>query len=293
MSKTIDIVGIGEPLVEFSAVTLDGREVFQRGFGGDTSNAVIAAARQGASCAFFTALGDDRFGPSFLDLWDREKVDRSSVTITAGKRTGIYFITQENGDHSFTYWREGSAASLISPDSLPKDVIAAARVLHVSGISQAISQSACDCVDAAITQAKRHGTLVNYDTNLRLRLWPLEKARQVIHASVARSDIARPGLDDAMQLTGLDRPEDICDFYLGLGPQIVALTMGSKGTMVAIPGERRVLAAMPVTVVDATWRRRYIRRGVSGGISEDERSISRCTMGECSSCAFDARIRCC
>ncbi len=252
MTKTIDVLGFGEPLMELNSVTRGGEAVFLQGFGGDTSNAIIAAARQGARTAFFTALGDDAFGRDFLKLWDREGVDRSRVTMPADSRTGIYFITHGPDGHEFTYLRAGSAASLVGPGDVPADLIAAARVLHVSGISQGISPSAADAVFEAVAAAKRSGTVVSYDTNLRLRLWPLERARAIIHAGVAKSDICLPGLDDARQLTGLDRPEEICDAYLATGCSIVALTMGKDGTMVAVPGERRLIPARPVTAVDAT-----------------------------------------
>ncbi len=250
--KTFDLLAIGEPLMEFNEVERGGERLYLPGFGGDTSNAAIAAARQGADVAYFTALGDDAFGKDFLDLWDREGVDRSHVTVLEGGRTGIYFISHGPEGHQFSYFRAGSAASLVGPADLPENVIRAARVLHVSGISQAISTSACDAVFQAIRVAREAGTAVSYDTNLRLRLWPLERARAVIHAAVAMSDIARPGLDDARQLTGLTSPQEICDFYLGLGCRIVALTLGKDGTMIALPGDTRVVPAHIVEAVDAT-----------------------------------------
>ncbi len=92
--------------------------------------------------------------------------------------------------------------------------IAASHILHASGISQAISESCADAAYAAMRHARQSGTTISYDTNLRLRLWPLDRARAIIHGAVALSDIALPGLDDAQQLTGLERPEEICDFYL-------------------------------------------------------------------------------
>jgi 2-dehydro-3-deoxygluconokinase len=248
----LDIVAIGEPMVEFNEDRSAGGAVYRPGHGGDTSNAIIAAARQGAHTAYFTHLGDDAFGRQFLDLWDQENVGRGDVVLQAGARTGIYFVTHGPEGHAFSYYRAGSAASLVGPRDIPDGLIEKARVLHVSGISQAISTSACDMVFAAIQRARQAGRAVSYDTNLRLRLWPLERARAVIHAGVAMSDIALPGLDDAEQLTGLTSPEAICDFYLGLGVKIVALTMGKNGTMVAVPGERRHVPARVVTAVDAT-----------------------------------------
>ncbi|HEX2127374.1 MAG TPA: sugar kinase [Thermoleophilaceae bacterium] len=250
--KSIDILAFGEPLMELAEVEREGERLYLPGFGGDVSNAAIAAARQGARAAVFTALGDDAFGRDFLALWDREGLDRSSVITRPGGRTGVYFISYGEEGHVFSYAREGSAASRVTADELPLAQIAAAKALHVSGISQAISPSCADAVFAAIRHARANGTAVSYDTNLRLRLWPLDRARAIIHAAVALSDIALPGLDDARQLTGLERPEEVCAFYLGLGCRIVALTMGKTGTMVATAERREVIAARPVEAVDAT-----------------------------------------
>lgn len=250
--KTIDILAVGEPLMEFAQVERGGERLYLPGHGGDVSNAVIAAARQGASCAIFTALGDDPFGRGFLKLWDAEGVDRTTVTTREGGRTGVYFITYGEEGHVFTYARADSAASLVTPHDLPLDQIARSRVLHASGISQAISSNCADAVFAALRHARANGTIVSYDTNLRLPLWPLDRARAVIHGAVALTDICLPGLDDARQLTGLDRPEDICTSYLSFGCKVVALTMGKAGTMVATAERREVIPSRPVTAVDAT-----------------------------------------
>jgi 2-dehydro-3-deoxygluconokinase len=250
--KTIDLLAIGEPLMELAEEERDGERLYVPGFGGDVSNAAVAAARQGAKAAIFTALGDDAFGRAFLTLWDREGLDRSSVITRLGGRTGVYFISYGENGHVFSYARAGSAASVVTADELPSDQIASAKVMHVSGISQAISTTCADAVFAAIRRARASGTLVSYDTNLRLPLWPLDRARAVIHGAVALSDIALPGLDDARQLTGFEHPEEICAFYLDLGCRIVALTMGKAGTMVATPDRREVIPARRVDAVDAT-----------------------------------------
>jgi 2-dehydro-3-deoxygluconokinase len=248
----LDLVAFGEPLMEFAEITRGGETLYLPGHGGDTSNVAIAAARCGARVALFSHLGDDAFGRGFLDLWDGEGIDRSSVVIRNGVRTGIYFISYGPDGHEFSYFRGGSAASLVRPEDLPLDLIARARVLHVSGISQAISGTCADAVFAAIRHAKGQGRLVCYDTNLRLALWPLDRARATIHGAVALCDIARPGLDDARKLTGLETPDEIVDFYLGLGPRIVAMTLGKDGTLVATPEERRLVPTRKVEAVDAS-----------------------------------------
>lgn len=250
--KDIDLLCFGEPMMEFAEVQRNGERLMLPGFGGDTMNVAVAAARQGARVAAFTGLGDDPFGRAFLELWDRERVDRSAVVTRPGGRTGVYFITYGPAGHEFTYARAGSAASEVTPAELPLDAIARTRALHVSGISQAIGESACDAVFAAIAAARAKGALVSYDSNLRLRLWPLDRARAVIHGAMASADIARPGLDDARQLTGLRSPEEIADFYLGLGPKIVALTLGREGCLVATREEKRIIPGMAIEAVDAS-----------------------------------------
>lgn len=248
----LDILAIGEPLMEFAEIEREGERLYLPGFGGDTANVAAAAARQGARVGIFTLLGDDAFGAGFLRLWDEEGIDRSTVRVPEGSRTGIYFITYGPDGHIFTYYRTASAASRMSPAELPLDRIARARVLHVSGISQAISPSAADAVFAAIRHAKASGNLVSYDTNLRLALWPLDRARATIHAAIVHADIARPGLDDARQLTGLQTPDEIADVYLGLGCRIVAMTLGRDGVLVATADERRTIPSRKVEAIDAS-----------------------------------------
>ena len=243
------ILCLGEPLLEFNQQP-DGS--YQPGHGGDTSNCAVAAARQGVSAGMLTHIGADAFGDSFMRLWEAEGVDTSTVRQVQDAHTGIYFVTHGTAGHAFSYFRAGSASSRIRPDDLPVAALRAAGILHVSGISQAISASAADAVFTAIEIVRDAGGRVSYDTNLRLKLWPIERARAIIHAAMERCDIALPGLEDARQLTGLNQPDRIADFYLRLGAQVVALTLGTEGTLVATPGERRRIHGRRVNAIDAT-----------------------------------------
>lgn len=245
-----DIVSIGEPLFELNQPK--GEKIYREGHGGDTSNCAIAAARQGASVAYVTAVGADQFGESFIELWKEEGIDTSAVKTSPVAHTGIYFVTHGSDGHVFSYMRAGSAASRMTPSDIPTGMIEGARILHASGISQAISSSAADAVFAAMRIARAAGVTVSYDTNLRLRLWPLDRARAVIHAAVPLADIVRPGLDDAMHLTGLTDPDAIVDFYLSMGARVVALTLGADGAIVATAERRERLAPIEVRLVDAT-----------------------------------------
>lgn len=246
-----DLICFGEPLGEFNA-TRSAEGAYQFGHGGDTSNCAVAAARQGLSVAFASAVGDDPIGRSFLALWDENGVDRSLVRVDPAAPTGVYFVSHRPEGHAFSYMRAGSAASRYAPADLPREAIRAARILHASGISQAISTTACDAVFEAFDLARQAGVMTAYDTNLRLKLWPLARARAVIMAACAMADIVLPGLDDAMALTGHSDPDAVVDVFLGLGARIVALTLGREGSLVATPARRERIAAIAVEAVDAT-----------------------------------------
>jgi 2-dehydro-3-deoxygluconokinase len=245
-----DIIAIGEPLFELNQGR--GESVFRSGHGGDTSNAAVAAARQGAKVGYVTAVGADQFGESFMALWKGEGIDVSAVKKSPVAHTGLYFITHTPEGHVFSYMRAGSAASRMTPEDMPVEAIKAAKVVHASGISQAISSSTTDAVFHAMRTARAAKVAVSYDTNLRLRLWPLDRARAVIHAAAGLADILKTSIEDARQLTGLDDPDKIADFYLSVGPTIVLMTLGQDGAIVATKAKRERMAPRAAKLVDAT-----------------------------------------
>lgn len=245
----MDIVSLGEPMLELNQQA-DG--LFQHGFGGDTSNAAISAARQGARVGYLTRLGEDRFGDAFMALWRDEGIDTSQVVRDPDCPTAIYFVTHDETGHHFSYRRADSAATRMRPGEFAADYIAAAQILHVSAISQAISASAADTVFDIIEIAGANGTRVAYDTNLRLGLWPERRARAIIHEAMRGCQIALPSYDDATILTGLQAPRDIVDFYLRLGAEIVALKLGADGCLIGTPEACTAIGGMAVESVDAT-----------------------------------------
>ena len=245
------VLAYGEAMIEFNQASQD-RPDYLQGFGGDTSNFCIAAARQGVRAGYVSALGDDRFGRLLLDLWRAEGVDTAGVRIDPAAPTGVYFVSHGPRGHAFDYLRAGSAASRYAPRDLPLDAIAAARVLHLSGVSVALGSSACDAAFDAIAHARRHGVQVSFDTNLRLKLWPLARARAVMTEVLRQTDICLPSWDDVATLSGLDERDAIVDWLLSHGARVVALKLGRDGAYVATPGERRVVPGYAVSAVDAT-----------------------------------------
>ena len=244
-----DLLCFGEAMMELTRM---GSGDYKAGYGGDTSNCAIAAARQGARAGYITAVGDDAFGRELIDLWRGERVATDFVRTDPAAPTGLYIITPSPAGRDFAYYRAGSAASRYTAADLPRAALARTRIVQLSGISQAIGEGPCAAGMALIEAAREAGCEVAYDTNLRLKLWDLDAARETMHAAMARCTIALPSIDDSRVLTGLEDADAIADAYLAMGPGIVALKMGEAGAMIATRRTRVLIPPHPVTPVDAT-----------------------------------------
>ena len=254
MIRKFDLVALGEAMVEFNQ-TLAGQPDYLQGFGGDTSNAVIAASRAGVKTAYLSRLGHDLFGDALMALWAQENVDTSAVEQDRTAATGLYFVTHGDQDHEFSYLRAGSAASRMTTAWLQQSAASAirdSRILHVSGISLAISPGACDTAFAAMRLARESGTLVSFDSNLRLKLWPLDRALACTRHAKSLCDIFLPSLEDITALNGMTDPDQVVDWGHTLGATQVVLKLGSEGALVSDGSTRERVPVHRVKLLDAT-----------------------------------------
>ena len=249
--RRYDVVTLGEGLVEFNQTSARAATYLQ-GFGGDTSNVAIAAARQGARVGFLSRLGADDFGAMLKQLWDREGIDTTYVTIDKEAPTGLYFITHSPEGHRFSYRRHGSAASLMNAEMLEEKMIQNAWMLHVSGISQAISPSAKKAVQKAVEVAKIAGTQLCYDTNYRPRLWSPDEALKALIDILPLTDLFLPSMDDLRLLTGLEDPFAVLEWSRQQGARRTILKRGPDGVLVDNQGDIQILSGHTVTTVDAS-----------------------------------------
>jgi len=252
-SKTLDIVALGEAMVEFNQTQAD-PPLYLQGFGGDTSNAAIAAARAGARVAYLSRLGTDRWGECLMDMWQRENLDVTTVLQDTQAPTGMYFVSHDAQGHHFSYARAGSAASHMQLQDMAhwQDAIASSQWLHLSGISLAISSSACDTAFAAMQHARSVGTRVALDSNLRLSLWPLDRAQACIRHAASLCDVFLPSLEDMTALTGLTQAQDIIGWSHAQGAAQVVLKLGADGALASDGQAQRMVPGHSVSAVDAT-----------------------------------------
>jgi 2-dehydro-3-deoxygluconokinase len=166
----------------------------------------------------------------------------------------MYFVSHDAQGHHFSYARAGSAASRMQPTDLAhwQDAITHSHWLHLSGISLAISATACDTAFAAMALARSSGTRVALDSNLRLSLWPLSRAQACIRHAVSLCDLFLPSLEDMTALTGLTQAADIVAWSHAQGAAQVVLKLGGDGALASDGHHQRRVPGHAVTAIDAT-----------------------------------------
>lgn len=137
-------------------------------------------------------MGVDHFGQVLRGLWQDEDVDHTHVYTDIQVLTGLYFISHNMRGHHFDHLRTGSATGCLQTVQLPLRAIAAAKAFHLSRISLAISDTACDADLAAMAHTRATGVLVSFDTNFRSCLWPLARARAMMWKAMHTCSLCLP-----------------------------------------------------------------------------------------------------
>lgn len=251
-----DVVSLGEPMVEFCATDV-GRLgkvlLFKRGWGGDTSNFAVAAARQGLEVAHICRLGGDEFGKSFMELWENEGIDTGKVITEPEGWTAIYIISlMAGGGHDFTYYRAGSAASRYNINDLDIKYLEKTSFFHTSGISLAISKSVRQAALEALRLVKENDGYNSFDINMRTKLWDAETARRSFSEAFKVCDVVFASMEDVNTLYGFTQPEKAAKHLRGMGVETVVVKHGGKGCYVSTDKKSFNMPGYRVNVIDTT-----------------------------------------
>lgn len=253
-----ELVTLGETMVVLNPVfrgPLSAVTFFRKSIGGAESNVAIGASRLGISAGWISRLGDDELGKFVLRTIRGEGVDTSQVIMDPRSRTGL-FVKEIKGsqDPGVYYYRAGSAASLMRPEDLNPGYISSAKILHVTGITPALSNSCRETVLEAIRIAKSAHVMVSFDPNIRLKLWTIEEARPVLMEIARKADFLFPGLDEARMLLNdyrLEAREAAFRLHEMCGARTIAIKMGAQGAYLLCDGQEYFQHAFEVAVVDS------------------------------------------
>jgi 2-dehydro-3-deoxygluconokinase len=271
--KTLDVVTFGETMVLFTSEAMTPIEYsnnFSKQIGGAESNVAIGLQRLGHSVGWFSKLGNDPFGRYIHKLIRGEGVDTSRCIYTDEAPTGIFFKENRSPTNiKVYYYRQHSAASLLSPGDLDEEYIARAKFLHVTGITPALSPSCREAVFKAIDIAKRHKVKIVFDPNIRLKLWTVEEARPVLLEMAVEADVILPGLDEGKWLSGRNTPEEIASFFGN--EKLVIIKLGEQGAYYRFGNEHGYVKGFAVPqVVDPVGAGDGFAAGVISGLLRNE-----------------------
>lgn len=250
-----DVVTFGEALAVFSAepgTPVATATTFRRFVAGAELNLAVGLARLGHRVSWFGRVGDDAHGRLVRRVLRGEGVDVSRLAVDPAGPTAL-LVRDAHAERviDVSYFRSGSAGSRLRPDDVDADHVRSARVLAVSGVTAAISDTALAAVRYAVDVAREAGVTVVLDPNIRYRLAPLEAQVGVLRQLSARADVVLAGEDEALAITGLSKARGEADqWFLDRGCSTVVFKAGAAGAWATDGSRSWVQQAYPVQVVD-------------------------------------------
>ncbi|MCX7523168.1 sugar kinase [Microbacterium sp. STN6] len=248
------VVTIGETMALMAGTQpgpLQHSPTMSLGIGGSESNVAIALSRLGVETTWIGRVGADALG----DLVLRE-IGAEGVRVIASRdpdaTTGIMIKERRSAlDTRIWYYRVGLAGSRLSVDDVDFSIVRDAALLHVTGISPALSPSMSTVIDEAIRVARKAGVPVSFDLNFRGRLWSREQAGEAYRRIIPEVDLVFGGDDEAAIALGhTAEPLALAHDLVELGAGQAVVKLGERGAVAAVEGQEYERAAIRVPVVD-------------------------------------------
>ncbi|MDB4254755.1 sugar kinase [Yoonia sp.] len=250
------ILSIGECMGELSPQ--DEAGTFRLQFAGDTFNTAWYLKRFNGDIdvSFLTGLGTDAISEKLRDAISDANISAAHVVDVPDRTVGLYLISLENGERSFSYWRGQSAARRLASDpNALKHAIEDHDLIYFSGITLAILDAdGRDTLLCALRAGRADGKTIAFDPNLRLRLWDdTDTMLQVIMAGAAVSDVVLPSFEDEATWFKDADPKATADRYLAAGASTVVVKNGSDDIYYVSPDGEGTHVVPPVAnVIDTT-----------------------------------------
>jgi 2-dehydro-3-deoxygluconokinase len=221
------------------------------GIGGSESNVAIGLSRLGVPVTWIGKVGADSLGDLVLREIGAEGV-RVVATRDDGAPTSLMVKERRTSiDTRVWYYRRGNAGSRLRADEFDHDIIRGASLLHLTGISPALSEGMADTVLEAIRIARDAGVVVSFDLNYRGKLWSREEAQAMYSRIVPLCDLVFGGEDEAAIAVGTSgTPAELAHALVGLGAGQAVIKLGALGALALVDGTEYQRAAIPIHPVD-------------------------------------------
>lgn len=276
--RPLDLLCLGETMALVAPARpepLEEAEDLRLSMGGAESNVACHLAAAGHRAAWCSALGEDALGRRVRRDIAAHGVDVQHVRMDPGAPTGLYL---KDPGHGVLYYRAGSAASRMGPGELERLDLTRVRIVHLSGITLALSASCRELVHAAISAARAAGALVSVDVNHRPALWDsTEEAGREIRAAAREADIVLVGRDEAAVLWGTDTADDVRALFPD-APHLVVKDADVDAVEFAA-GERTAVPTPKIEVVEAVGAGDAFAAGWMDGLLSGEDAAGRLVRG--------------
>ena len=243
-----DVLTFGETMMRLTPpgfLRIEQTRAFDIWVGGSESNTAVGLARLGLKVAWLSRLPASPLGCYISNRVQQYGVDVSHIVWASDERLGIYFHEKAAPPRAsqIIYDRRDSAMSRMRPQDLPEDLVEAgvAKLLHVTGITLAISQTARATVHEAGRRAKAAGWLMSFDTNYRRTLWGGADAAKACDDMMSMADMIFCPISDFRVMYGDEKPEQAAALLAEKYPNaLIVMTLGKDGALArASSGENR------------------------------------------------------
>lgn len=226
----VDIVALGEALMDMTPVASTEELVFSAHPGGAPLNLLAMAAGLGLSTAFIGKVGNDGFGRRIQNTLKDYKIHDEGLILTDEANTTLAFVQlSPGGDRSFSFYRKCSADVLLTKEEIPWELIDGCRIFHFGSLSLT-QEPVRTAVREAVSYARSRNKIITYDPNYRPLLWDSEeRAKAALLSLVPEVDILKVSEEECRLLSGLDDLEKGAGALSALGPRLVLVTRGEAG----------------------------------------------------------------
>lgn len=253
-SSAVDVVTLGEGLVCLAPAgtqSLSESTMLEKTYGGAELNTAIGLSRLGITTQWVSRVGGDSFGEEILGILAREGVRTDHVRTVPGHVTGLMVKERLNAEQvSVGYYRAESATATMSPEDLPAELIAGARVVHLTGIGLALGGGPDATTRAALELCTAGNAICTFDPNYRQLLWGPEDARAAYATVLPAIDHLLCNEQEARLITGIADVAKAASALAERGPSTVIVKRGARGAFALIDDTQYDVPADVSTPVD-------------------------------------------
>ncbi|SHI80650.1 fructokinase [Dethiosulfatibacter aminovorans DSM 17477] len=281
----IDILAIGELLIDFTPISKSDGMQFKANPGGAPCNMLAMAQKLGAKTAFIGKVGDDKFGHMLKATLDGIGIDTGGLILSQAYPTTLAFVhLSEDGERSFSFYRNACADIMLEECDIDYEMIDESRTIHFGSLSFTDSPSK-ETVTAVLKYAKEKKKLITYDPNYRPLLWEDEsEAISWMLFGLEFADIVKVSDEEAVLLTGEDNIIDAGGMLLNHGPALVCITLGKEGAVFFTKDGHRKVGGFKSKVVDTTGAGDSFFGAVVQSLLKQEKDVSELSMDEIEEC---------